>query len=55
MTITIMGCRDPLMWYADHIGEAFEVIRFDQENYWVREPAGYLNIVKREDATEKKS
>jgi len=48
----IVRCSDSLMWYNDQIGNVFVLIeRFpeDKDVYWTREPAGYLNIIKRTD------
>jgi len=50
MTIKIIKCRDVLMWYSSMIGELMYVVREDKEFFWCREPDGYLNIVKKEDA-----
>ena len=39
------------MWYNDHVGEDFFCIRILEEgDYLTREPAGYYNIVKKNDA-----
>lgn len=47
--IQIKSCKDAMMWYNSYIGEQFYVISED-EYYWVREPAGYLNLVYKQDA-----
>lgn len=49
--LIIDKCPDPLMWYATLIGQRVPFIRDDKEYYWSREPAGYLNIVHKDDAT----
>jgi hypothetical protein len=41
------------MWYRDKIGEVVPLAKHeyaDSDIYWSREPAGYLNIVKKQDA-----
>ncbi len=50
MVIRITGCRDSLMWYAKLVGHEFPVQAEDSEGYWCREPAGFLNVVRRGDA-----
>jgi hypothetical protein len=46
----IKQCKDPMMWYADKVGQAVEFIREDRDGYWSRDKGGYLNIVKKTDA-----
>ena len=48
--IKIIRCSDSLMWYNSQIGFYLEIIREEEDVYWVREPAGYLNIVLKKDA-----
>jgi hypothetical protein len=48
--LLIKKCDDPLMWYSDLIGQHVEYCGMWTEGYKSREPAGYLNIVKFEDA-----
>ena len=48
--ILITHCTDPLMWYANRLGEIVPFVRSDEEHYWSREDAGYLNIVHKKDA-----
>ncbi|WP_345969610.1 hypothetical protein WCX72_09805 [Sulfurimonas sp. HSL1-6] len=48
--IRIISCSDPMMWYADHIGEIFPLIREEGGSYLTREPAGYTNVVRLADA-----
>lgn len=50
MNVKIVGCRDTQMWYKNHIGLVCSVIGEDPKDYVVRQPEGYLNIVKKEDA-----
>lgn len=51
--LKIKDCSDSMMWYRDMIGKTVELAKHpdaDQDVYWSREPAGYLNIVKKQDA-----
>lgn len=51
--LKIIDCTDPMMWYRDMVGETVTLARHpdvDQDVYWSREPAGYLNIVHKKDA-----
>lgn len=48
--IKIINCSDSLLWYAKLIGRTVEFIKEVDEGYLSREPAGYTNIVRREDA-----
>lgn len=48
--IKIIKCSDSLLWYAKLIGRTVEFIKEVDEGYLSREPAGYTNIVRREDA-----
>lgn len=50
MKILIVACSDSLMWYSKLLGTVHDVVRVDSEYYWCREPTGYLNIVKLQDA-----
>lgn len=38
------------MWYRNKIGQILNVERIDNEYFWCREDAGYINIVHRSDA-----
>jgi hypothetical protein len=41
------------MWYRNKVGEVVTLAKpehADPDIYWSREPAGYLNIVKKRDA-----
>lgn len=49
MTIRIVRCPDPLMWYADKVGREVIVERIDSSGLWSREDSGYINIIKFED------
>lgn len=48
--LRITGCSDRSMWYAGLIGKLVPFIGEDREEYLSREPAGYVNIVKKADA-----
>lgn len=48
--IRIIKCSDSLLWYAKLIGHTVAFIKEVDEGYLSREPAGYTNIVRREDA-----
>lgn len=48
--LRIENCSDPQLWYADLVGQKVELLCEDSEGYWSREPSGYTNIVRREDA-----
>lgn len=48
--LLITQCPDPLMWYAGKVGKHVPYCGTWPEGYKSREDAGYLNIVKFEDA-----
>ena len=48
--VKIISCSDALFWYNQHIGEIFDVIKTEEDIYWVREPSGYKNFILRKDA-----
>ena len=49
--LRITACSDPLLWYADQIGQLVPYEGDDgQYGFRSREPSGYVNFVKREDA-----
>lgn len=47
--LLIEQCSDPQLWYAGLIGRTVPMLQVINEGYLSREPAGYLNIVRRED------
>ena len=49
-TLLIIGCTDPLMWYAKLVGQYVVFLREDKDYYWSREQGGYSNIVHKKDA-----
>jgi hypothetical protein len=48
--LKITGCTDAQMWYADKVGEIVPLVREVDDCYLSREPAGYINIVRKQDA-----
>lgn len=50
--LEIINCNDPLMWYSGMIGQRVPFIRVlvSENCYMSREPKGYSNIVKMNDA-----
>lgn len=48
--LKITGCKDSSMWYAGLVGQRVPFLREDLDCYLSREPAGYVNIVKKADA-----
>lgn len=52
--LLIHQCPDPMMWYAGKVGQRVPYLgewRDTPDVYKSREPAGYVNIVKKSDAT----
>lgn len=47
--IRIVQCSDSMMWYRDKVGHIVDFLHEDDQYYWSREPAGYSNIIKRQD------
>ena len=48
--LKIVRCSDTLMWYRDKVGETVQLVREYDDCYMSREPAGYLNIIRLDDA-----
>lgn len=48
--LRIIKCSDSMLWYARLVGQVVELVREIDIGYYSREPAGYLNIVRRDDA-----
>lgn len=48
--LRIIGCDDPMMWYADMVGELVPYCGKWREAYKSREPTGYINRVEFGDA-----
>lgn len=48
--LRIVGCTDPMMWYAGLVGQLVELVRLEASCYWGKEPSGYTNIVRKVDA-----
>ncbi len=50
--LTVKSCKDPAMWYNDFIGSTFLILDCWKEiGYKVRQPNGFINFIKFEDAT----
>jgi hypothetical protein len=49
--ITITGCTDSLLWYADRVGQQVVYLGEESDIYWSRDSGGYKNIVWKKDAT----
>ena len=47
--IKIVRCTDPMLWYADKVGELVPFLGTWPEAFKSKEDAGYVNIVKFED------
>ena len=52
IAVKIVSCSDPMMWYADLVGKNVPFVRYllAENCILCREPAGYTNIVKIQDA-----
>ena len=48
--IKIIKCSDRLLWYNKLVGHTVPFLREYDDCYMSREPAGYANIVRKEDA-----
>jgi hypothetical protein len=48
--LKIIRCSDSLMWYSKHVGQEFPLLREYDDCYMSREPEGFANIVRKEDA-----
>ena len=51
--LLIERCSDPHLWYAPLVGETVVNLGYDATlpGWWSREPAGYRNIVRQQDAS----
>lgn len=49
MLVKVIKARDPFMWYANMIGKLLHIERESADVYWSREPAGYINLVYKDD------
>lgn len=47
--VKITGSKDLLLWYQPYVGMTWEIIGEEDDFYWAREPAGYKNIIYKED------
>ena len=50
MMLKIIKCSDSLLWYKDLVGQTVPLIREYDDCYMSREPDGFANIVKKDDA-----
>lgn len=48
--LKIKKCSDSMLWYSDLIGESVPFLREFEDCYMSREPNGYSNVVRKEDA-----
>lgn len=48
--LKITSCSDPLLWYADKVGECVPFLKEYDDCYMSREDTGFANIVRRGDA-----
>ena len=48
--LKIINCSDSMMWYRKKVGQLVPLVEVYSDCYMSREPAGYKNIVKLEDA-----
>jgi len=48
--IYIHSCSDPLMWYKTEVGSFYNLIKEYDDCYLTREPSGFTNIVRKDDA-----
>jgi hypothetical protein len=48
--LQINKCSDSMFWYCALVGKQVPFIREINEGYLSREPSGYVNIVKKDDA-----
>lgn len=49
-TLLIKKCSDPQYWYAGLVGQQVPFVGEEFDVYVSREPAGYTNFVRRDDA-----
>jgi hypothetical protein len=50
MRLLITKCSDSLLWYSGLVGQYVPLLREYDDCYMSREPAGFANIVRKEDA-----
>jgi len=50
-SLKIVKCTDGMMWYAGKVGQLVPYLgEWKDDGYISREPAGFINVVKFEDA-----
>lgn len=47
--VIIKSTSDPHLWYTPYVGMTWEVIGEEEDVYWAKDPAGYKNIIYKED------
>ena len=50
--VKIVKCSDHKMWYADQLGNIYDVRNEGERDFLVRAKDGYWNIVLKEDCEE---
>lgn len=50
LMLRINRCSDPHLWYAGKLGQVVQFVRAGTAEWWSREDAGHLNIVRLDDA-----
>lgn len=50
LMLRINRCSDPHLWYASKIGGLVPYVRTGIAEWWSREDAGHLNVVRLDDA-----
>lgn len=48
--LKILKCSDSHMWYSNLVGQTVPLLREYEDCYMSREPEGFANIVRKEDA-----
>lgn len=48
--LLIKQCKDPMRWYVNLIGKEVPFLGDMRDEYRSREPSGYINFVRYEDA-----
>ena len=51
MKVKIVKCNNQFLWYFNHIGKIFDVVKVESSFYWVREPDEWkcLNFLVKDD------
>ena len=51
MIVKILKSRDKLMWYANLIETTWDIVRQDEDCFYVRDNKNRINIIYKDDAT----